>query len=128
MSSFAFMHSHQLGCERDRTVFVMVDPNFQANNVRWSGTPRVAAVDSRGFCHRASGLGSCGMPNRCMGGTRGVAHSFSCIQTSRLKRDEPFSGKIGGILSRGGHMRPLRRVWLWHGTEDEQEKAVGCLL
>ena len=24
----------------------MVDPNFQATNVRWSGTPRAAAVDS----------------------------------------------------------------------------------
>ena len=30
---------------RYRTIFVMVDPNFQATNVRWSGTPRAAAVD-----------------------------------------------------------------------------------
>ena len=29
-----------------RTIFVMVDPNFQATNVRWSGTLRAAVVDS----------------------------------------------------------------------------------
>jgi len=45
VSSFAFMHSNQHRCERDRTIFVMVDPNFQATNVRWSGTPKAAAVD-----------------------------------------------------------------------------------
>ena len=43
-SSSAFMHSNQQRCEIDRTIFVMVDPNFQATNVRWSGTPRAAKV------------------------------------------------------------------------------------
>ena len=45
VSSFAFMHSNQHRCERDRTIFVMVDPNSQANNVLWFGTPRAAAVN-----------------------------------------------------------------------------------
>ena len=45
VSSFAFVHSNQQRCKRDRTIFVMVDPNFQATNVRWSGTPRAAVVD-----------------------------------------------------------------------------------
>ena len=45
VSSFAFVLSNQQRCKRDRTIFVMVDPNFQATNVRWSGTPRAAAVD-----------------------------------------------------------------------------------
>ena len=43
-SSSAFMHSNQQRCEIDQTIFVMVDPNFQATNVRWSGKPRAAAV------------------------------------------------------------------------------------
>ena len=46
VSSFAFMHSNQQRCERDRTIFVMVGPNFQATHARWSGTPRAAVVDS----------------------------------------------------------------------------------
>jgi hypothetical protein len=45
VSSFAFVHSNQQRCKRDRTIFVMVDPNFQATNVRWSDTPRAAVVD-----------------------------------------------------------------------------------
>ena len=45
VSSFAFMHSNQQRCEIDRTIFVMVDPNFQDTHVRWSGTPRAAVVD-----------------------------------------------------------------------------------
>ena len=45
VSSFAFVHSNQQRCERDRTIFVMVDTNFQATNVRWSGTPRATAVE-----------------------------------------------------------------------------------
>ena len=44
VSSFAFMHSNQQRCERDRTIFVRVGPNFQATLVQWSGTPRAAAV------------------------------------------------------------------------------------
>jgi hypothetical protein len=46
VSSFAFMHSNQQRCKRDRTIFVMGDSNFEAATVRWSGTPRNAAVDS----------------------------------------------------------------------------------
>ena len=46
VSSFAFVHSNQQRCERDRTIFVMVGPNFQATHVRWSGTPIAAVVDS----------------------------------------------------------------------------------
>ena len=46
VSSFAFMHSNQQRCERDRTIFVMVGPIFQATHARWSGTPRAAVVDS----------------------------------------------------------------------------------
>ena len=46
VSSFAFMHSNKQRCERDRTIFVMVDPNFQATNMRCSGTSRAAAVNS----------------------------------------------------------------------------------
>ena len=45
-SSSAFMHSNQQRCEIDRTIFVMVDPNFQDTHVRWSGTPRAAVVNS----------------------------------------------------------------------------------
>ena len=45
VSSFAFMHSNRQRCEIDQTIFVMVDPNFQATNVRWCGTLRAAAVD-----------------------------------------------------------------------------------
>ena len=53
VSSFTFMHSKfefQTSKESARDVevsddFVMVDPNFQATNVRWSGTPRAAAFD-----------------------------------------------------------------------------------
>ena len=44
VSSFAFMYSNQQRCEIDRTIFVMVGPNFQAINVRWSGKPRAAVV------------------------------------------------------------------------------------
>ena len=33
MSSFTFMHSNQQRCEIDQTIFVMIDPNFQATNV-----------------------------------------------------------------------------------------------
>ena len=33
MSSFTFMHSNRQRCEIDQTIFVMVDPNFQATNV-----------------------------------------------------------------------------------------------
>ena len=43
-SSSAFMHSNQQRCEIDRTIFVMVDPNFQATDVRWSGKPRAAVA------------------------------------------------------------------------------------
>jgi hypothetical protein len=46
VSSFAFVDSNQQRCERDRTIFVMVGPNFQATHVRWSGTPIAAVVDS----------------------------------------------------------------------------------
>ena len=35
MSSFAFMRANQQRCDRDWTIFVMVDPNFQATSVRW---------------------------------------------------------------------------------------------
>ena len=45
VSSFTFMHSNQQRCERDRTIFVRVGPNFQATHVRWSDTPRAAATD-----------------------------------------------------------------------------------
>ena len=31
--SFTFMHSNRQRCEIDQTIFVMVDPNFQATNV-----------------------------------------------------------------------------------------------
>jgi hypothetical protein len=33
VSSFTFMHSNRQRCEIDQTIFVMVDPNFQATNV-----------------------------------------------------------------------------------------------
>ena len=46
VSSFAFIHSNQQRCERDRTIFVMVGPNFQTTHARWSGTPKAAVVDS----------------------------------------------------------------------------------
>ena len=35
VSSFAFMRANQQRCDRDWTIFVMVDPNFQATSVRW---------------------------------------------------------------------------------------------
>ena len=47
VSSFAFMHSNQQRCERDRTNFVMGDSNFQDTNVRRTGTPRAAAADMK---------------------------------------------------------------------------------
>ena len=46
VSSFAFMHSNQQRCEIDRTIFVMVEPNFQVSHIRSSGTPGAAAGDS----------------------------------------------------------------------------------
>ena len=46
VSSFAFMHSNQQRCKRDRTIFVMGDSKLRGSYVRWSGTPRNAAVDS----------------------------------------------------------------------------------
>jgi hypothetical protein len=46
VSSFAFMHSNQQRCESDRTICVMVDPNFQATIVRRPGAPRATAGDS----------------------------------------------------------------------------------
>ena len=46
VSALAFMHANQQRCKRDRTIFVMGDSNFEAATVRWSGTPRNAAVDS----------------------------------------------------------------------------------
>ena len=46
VSPFTFMHSNQQRCEIDRTIFVMVDPNFQVSHIRGSGTPRAAAGDS----------------------------------------------------------------------------------
>ena len=45
-SSSAFMHSNQQRCESDRTICVMVDPNFQATIVRRPGPPRATAGDS----------------------------------------------------------------------------------
>ena len=32
---FAFMRANQQRCDSDWTIFVMVDPNFQATSVRW---------------------------------------------------------------------------------------------
>ena len=46
VSSFTFMHSNQQRCEIDRTIFVMVEPNFQVSHIRSSGTPSAAAGDS----------------------------------------------------------------------------------
>ena len=46
VSSFAFMHSNQQRCKRDRTIFVMVGASFRATHVLWSGTRRAAVVDS----------------------------------------------------------------------------------
>ena len=46
VSSFTFMHSNQQRCEIDRTIFVMVEPNFQVSHIRSSGTLRAAAGDS----------------------------------------------------------------------------------
>ena len=43
VSSFAFMHSNQQRCESDRTICVMVDPNFQVTIVRLPGAPRATA-------------------------------------------------------------------------------------
>ena len=45
MSPFTFMHANQLRCEIDRTMFVMVDPNFQVFHIRRSGTAGATAVD-----------------------------------------------------------------------------------
>ena len=45
VSSFAFMHSNQQRYERDRTICVMADPNFQATIVRRPGAPRATAGD-----------------------------------------------------------------------------------
>ena len=47
VSSFAFVHSNQQRCESDRTIFMMVDLNFQATTVRRPGAPRAGADDSR---------------------------------------------------------------------------------
>ena len=46
VSSFAFVHSNQQRCESDRTIFMMVDPNFQATNVRRPEAPKAGADDS----------------------------------------------------------------------------------
>jgi hypothetical protein len=35
VSSFAFMHSNRQRCVRDRTTFVMVDPNFHVYVIAW---------------------------------------------------------------------------------------------
>ena len=46
VSPFTFMHSNQQRCEIDRTIFVMVEPNFQVSHIRSSGTSSAAAGDS----------------------------------------------------------------------------------
>ena len=51
MSSFAFMRANQQRCDRDWTIFVMVDPNFQATSVRWCAM----AWNAQSCCGRLRG-------------------------------------------------------------------------